>query len=74
MFFFFIIFIYILYNISSIIKDPEKELTSDDTDKLIEAISSLSSENQEALASELENSFTEKDKQTLEELYNDLFK
>lgn len=63
-----------LNNISSIIKDPEKELTSDDTDKLIEAISSLSSENQEALASELENSFTEKDKQTLEELYNDLFK
>lgn len=63
-----------LDNISSIIKDPEKELTSDDTDKLIEAISSLSSENQEALASELENSFTEKDKQTLEELYNDLFK
>ncbi|MCI6014823.1 MAG: hypothetical protein MRZ09_07535 [Coprobacillus sp.] len=63
-----------LNNISSIIKDPEKELTSDDTDKLIEAISSLSSENQEALTSELENSFTEKDKQTLEELYNDLFK
>lgn len=63
-----------LNNISSVIKDPEKELTSDDTDKLIEAISSLSSENQEALASELENSFTEKDKQTLEELYNDLFK
>lgn len=63
-----------LNNISSIIKDPEKELTSNDTDKLIEAISSLSSENQEALASELENSFTEKDKQTLEELYNDLFK
>lgn len=63
-----------LNNISSIIKDPGKELTSDDTDKLIEAISSLSSENQKALASELENSFTEKDKQTLEELYNDLFK
>lgn len=63
-----------LDNISSIIKDPEKELSSDDTDKLIKAISSLSSENQEALASELENSFTEKDKQTLEELYNDLFK
>ena len=63
-----------LNNISSIIKDPGKELTSDDTDKLIEAISSLSSENQKALASEFENSFTEKDKQTLEELYNDLFK
>ena len=63
-----------LNNISSIIKDPGKELTSDDTDKLIEAISSLSSENQKALASELENSFTEEDKQTLEELYNDLFK
>lgn len=63
-----------LNNISSIIKDPEKELTSDDTDKLIEAISSLSSENQEALASEFENSFTEEDKQILEELYNDLFK
>ena len=63
-----------LNNISSIIKDPGKELISDDTDKLIEAISSLSSENQKALASELENSFTEEDKQTLEELYNDLFK
>lgn len=63
-----------LNNISSIIKDPGKKLTSDDTDKLIEAISSLSSENQKALASELENSFTEEDKQTLEELYNDLFK
>lgn len=63
-----------LNNISSIIKDPGKELTSDDTDKLIEAISSLFSENQKALASEFENSFTEKDKQTLEELYNDLFK
>ena len=62
-----------LNNISSIIKDPGKELISDDTDKLIEAISSLSSENQKALASELENSFTEEDKQTLEELYNDLF-
>ena len=63
-----------LNNISSIIKDPGKELTSDDTDKLIEAISSLSSENQKALASEFENSFTEKDKQTLEELYNELSK
>ena len=63
-----------LNNISSIIKDPGKELTSDDTDKLIEAISSLSSENQKSIASEFENSFTEKDKQTLEELYNDLFK
>ena len=61
-------------NITNIIKDPSKELTSDDTDELIEAINNLSDENKEILAGELENSLDDADKKTLEDLYNELFK
>lgn len=61
-------------NITNIIKDPNKELTSVDTDELIESINNLSDENKEILTKELEKSLSDDDKKTLEELYNQLFK
>jgi len=60
----------ILSEISTIISDPVQELTSEETDQLIEAMNNLSDENQEELLNQIEN---ESSSQDLLDLYSALF-
>lgn len=61
-------------NVSDIINDPERELTSEDTDALIEAYNNLSEENQEAFVQEIQDIFEANgDADSFTDLYNQLF-
>ena len=61
-------------NVSAIINDPSRELTSDDTDALIAAYNGLSEDNQEAFVSEIQTIFeTNGDNDSFMDLYAQLF-
>lgn len=59
--------------LSSIISDPSKELTSEDTNNLIESYNNLSPENQEAFINSLQNEYTPEQAEKFEDLYAQLF-
>ena len=61
-------------NVANIINDPERELTSEETDALVEAYNNLSEENQEAFVQEIQDIFEANgDADSFTDLYNQLF-
>jgi len=62
-----------LDDISNVLNSDES-LSSAQTDKLIKDINSLSSENQQIIYDQIQNSLSSDDMSILESLYNDLFK
>ena len=61
-------------NVSDVINDPGRELTSEETDALVEAYNNLSEENQEAFVQEIQDIFEANgDNDKFTELYNQLF-